>query len=232
MSQSSPLGGLAVGLDGEIALPLLIEDAAEVDRAQLPVGNVFLGALGIGRAAALVAGLDDPLVLSRGLDQFAAFPAVVAQRRLDVNVLARLAGPNRRQAVPMVGRGDHHGVDRLVVQRLAEILHAVAAPGPFAAWPGSLLREGNRLLSTSHSHATRQSGRWAKAVASVLPRPRTPTTARPIRSLAGAAQTDSARERIVTPAAAARPARGERRKNSRRFIGPLSTGCETQGMTS
>ena len=54
--------------------------------------------------------LDDPVVLSRRLDHLAPLPEGVASRFLNVNVFARLAGPNRRRTVPMIGRSDHHRV--------------------------------------------------------------------------------------------------------------------------
>ena len=46
---------------------------------------------------------------------------------LDVDVLARLAGPDRAQGVPVVGGGDHQGVDALVVQDAPEVLHGLGA---------------------------------------------------------------------------------------------------------
>ena len=71
--------------------------------------------------AALRAGLADPVVLPRGLDHAAAFADVVADRLLDVDVLAGLHRPNGRQGVPVVRRGDRDDVDRLVVKRLADV---------------------------------------------------------------------------------------------------------------
>ena len=93
-------------------------------RPSLPSSIYSPGGHVVRRAAVLRADLDDAAVLSRGLDQLLPFPAVVAQRLLHVDVLARLAAPERGRHVPMVGRGDDHGVDRLVVEHLAEILHA------------------------------------------------------------------------------------------------------------
>ena len=51
-----------------------------------------------------------------------ALEDVVADRLLDVDVLARLAGPDRRQRVPVVRRGDRDGVDLVVVEDPAEVL--------------------------------------------------------------------------------------------------------------
>jgi hypothetical protein len=45
----------------------------------------------------------------------------VGDRLLDVHVLARLAGPNGRQGVPVVGHGDQDAVDVLVVEHAAEV---------------------------------------------------------------------------------------------------------------
>ena len=71
-----------------------------------------------GIAAALRAGLADPLVLAGGLDDAAAFADVVADRLLDVHVLAGLHGPDRHQRVPVVRRGDADDIDALVVEHL------------------------------------------------------------------------------------------------------------------
>ena len=63
------------------------------------------------------------------------------QRLLDVDVLARLAAPNRRQAVPVVGRGNHDRIDRLVVEGLAEVLDAHRI---FAALGGDSFQRGGK----------------------------------------------------------------------------------------
>ena len=79
-----------------------------------------------GVAAALLgAVLDDPFVLARRLDALAAFEHVVAARLLDVHVLARLAGPDRDQRMPVVAGGHRDRVQVLVLQRLADVLEAL-----------------------------------------------------------------------------------------------------------
>ena len=50
-----------------------------------------------------------------------AFPDVVRDGLLDVDVLAGLAGPDGVEGVPVVGRGDGDGVDVLVLQQLADV---------------------------------------------------------------------------------------------------------------
>jgi hypothetical protein len=45
----------------------------------------------------------------------------VAVGFFDVDVLAGLAGEDRRDGVPVVGRADHQGVDVLVVDEPAEV---------------------------------------------------------------------------------------------------------------
>ena len=45
------------------------------------------------------------------------FHKVVAVGLFGVAIFARLAGVNRRQGVPMIGRAEHEGVDLLVVER-------------------------------------------------------------------------------------------------------------------
>ena len=101
---------------------LLVVDAAEVDGAQLAFLEVLLGRHVVRCAAVLETALHDALVFARRLDHLLAFPAVVCGRFLDVDVLAGLAGPDGRQGMPVIGSGRDDGVDRLVVQGLAEIL--------------------------------------------------------------------------------------------------------------
>ena len=69
--------------------------------------------------------LHDAVILAGCLDESAAFDDVVAARLLDEDVLARLAGPNGQQRVPMVRRHDGDGVERLVVEHAAEVLDAL-----------------------------------------------------------------------------------------------------------
>src|SRR5262249_27382529 len=57
-----------------------------------------------------------------GFDRDAAFVDIVAARFLDVDILARLAGPNGHQGVPVVGRGDGDGVEGFILQCLADVL--------------------------------------------------------------------------------------------------------------
>src|SRR5205823_6879476 len=77
-----------------------------------------------GVAPLLGAVLQDAAVLLNGLDAAAALADDVAHRLLDVDVLARLHAPDRQERVPVVGRGDRDRVEVLVVQRLADVLHA------------------------------------------------------------------------------------------------------------
>ena len=60
-------------------------------------------------------------MLSRGRDDLLRLEDVVRARLLDVHVLARLARPDRLQRVPMVRRGERHGVDGLVFEQLSEV---------------------------------------------------------------------------------------------------------------
>ena len=97
------------------------DGAGPADRAELAAAEILEG-LVTGRAgAALRAHLDHAAVLAGRGDHLPAFPDVVGQRLLDVDVLARLAGPDGGQGVPMVGRGDDDGVDVLVVEQLADV---------------------------------------------------------------------------------------------------------------
>jgi len=61
------------------------------------------------------------ICVSSRLDHLAAFPQVVAQRLFAIDILARLAAPNRYQCVPVVGRCCCDRVDVLVVQQFADV---------------------------------------------------------------------------------------------------------------
>ncbi len=69
-----------------------------------------------------VAHLGDALVLLGRGHHGPALGDPVRQRLLAVDVLAGLAGQDGRDRVPVVGRGDHDGVDILAVEHLAEIV--------------------------------------------------------------------------------------------------------------
>ncbi len=69
----------------------------------------------------LGAALDDPAILACGLDELASFPDVVRDRFFDVDILARLAGPDPGKRVPVVAGRDHRCVDAFVVKHLAHI---------------------------------------------------------------------------------------------------------------
>ena len=70
----------------------------------------------------LGADLDHAAVLAGRRHHLLPFPQVVRERLLDVDVLARLAGPDRRQGVPVVRQGDDHRVDALVVEDFAGVV--------------------------------------------------------------------------------------------------------------
>src|SRR5207245_9956542 len=85
----------------------------------------------LATATALGAVLDDTVVALGGFDGDTAFVDVVTARLLDVDVLARLAGPDGHQRVPVVRSGDRDGVEVLVLQGLADILDNLRLFTPF-----------------------------------------------------------------------------------------------------
>ena len=89
---------------------------AETALAQKAAGDVVLH-----ETPLLGPNLADPLVLPCRLDHLAAFGDGEAHRFLAVNVLARLAGVDERQRMPMVRRGDDHRVDLFQVEHLAVV---------------------------------------------------------------------------------------------------------------
>ena len=102
-----------------------IAHAAVRDFAELAVENVLLCVLNVQCAAALHADLHDAVVFASRFDRFAAFPDAVRKRLLDVYIFAGHAAEHGERAVPVVRRGDHDGVDRLVVEHVAIIGHSL-----------------------------------------------------------------------------------------------------------
>ena len=94
-------------------------------------------------AAPLRAGGDDAVVPPRGLDHLPALDDVVADRLLDVDVLARLAGEDRHERVPVIGRGNRHRIDVAVVEHAAEVGLGLGAAAVL------LLDEGQRVLEVA-----------------------------------------------------------------------------------
>jgi hypothetical protein len=69
----------------------------------------------------LRAGLYDAVVLAGGPDHLAAFRNRVADRFLHVHVLARLAGIDGHQRMPVIWRGDYQSVNVFAIQKLSDI---------------------------------------------------------------------------------------------------------------
>ena len=88
------------------------------------------GLLEVLRRPLLGADRHDLVVLPRGGDHRLALGDVVADGLLAVDVLAGHHGVDRRQGVPVVGRGDDDGVDVLAVEQLAIVLDGLGVDAP------------------------------------------------------------------------------------------------------
>ena len=121
--ESELRGRIVSGFDADAAARLVAESPRNLQLAELARLDRGGGQCPLVGGTALRAVLDDSVVLPRGLDGDAAFVHVVAARFFDVHVLARLAGPDRDQGVPVIGSGDRDGVDRLVFEHPADVLH-------------------------------------------------------------------------------------------------------------
>ena len=102
----------------EVAAHLVGHAAGHVELADQPVLELLHPLPDVRAGAVLGADLDHAAVLAGGLDHLPAFPDAPGGRLLDVHVLARLAGPDRLQGVPVVLGGEADRVDRLVVEQL------------------------------------------------------------------------------------------------------------------
>ncbi len=65
--------------------------------------------------------LDDPLVFAGRLHHAPAFDEIVRNRLLDIDVLARLARPNRGQGMPVIGGSYDKGGDVRVFKNAAHV---------------------------------------------------------------------------------------------------------------
>ncbi len=75
------------------------------------------------RAARLRAHLNHPPMLARHGHRDLALEDVVARRLLHINVLTRAAALYGQHRMPVIRRRNHEGVDGLVVQQIAIVLH-------------------------------------------------------------------------------------------------------------
>src|SRR5262249_21949335 len=112
---------LAVDL-ADRAARLVAEAAGDADLAELAGTDVFHRLPHAGHRAALRAGLANLFVLAGRLDDPPAFADVMADRLFHVDVLAGLQGPDGRQGVPVIGRGDGDDIDILVFDHSAQVL--------------------------------------------------------------------------------------------------------------
>ena len=118
-------GDIADGVSAFVAQP-----ARDLHRAELACPDIFDRFADARLRADLRPGLADLVVMPRRLDNASAFPDVMADRFLDIDMLARLHRPDGGEGVPMVRRRDADRVNRLVVHDAAQILHD--------AWFGAL----------------------------------------------------------------------------------------------
>ena len=89
--------------------------------AEIALADEFLGRAIVTPATLLGAHLHHAVVLTGHLGHPLALVDKERHRLLDVDVLAGRAGHHRLQGVPMVGRGDHHGLDVLVIEHFAKV---------------------------------------------------------------------------------------------------------------
>ena len=93
------------------------------------------------RRPPLRADLDDAVVPPRRLDDPPALAHGHRQRLLDIDVLPRGAGHRRLDRVPVVRRGDDHGVDVLAVEQAAEVLDPLDRPAEVGLSRGDALAQ-------------------------------------------------------------------------------------------
>ena len=100
---------------------LVGERGRVLDLAEVP-GFEPAGHLGVAAdGAALRADLHEAVVFPRGADHLPALPDEVRERLLAIDLAAGLAGPDRRQGVPILHRGHRHRVEVFAVHEPADV---------------------------------------------------------------------------------------------------------------
>ncbi len=112
-----PIGGFS----DRLAL-LEAQSFGVVDLSDRALAQQLDGSPLVWNAAALHAHLHHAIVFARRLQHLLAFEDVVGGGLFYVHILASLAGPDGRQRVPVVGRGDGDCIDILIFIKLAQIL--------------------------------------------------------------------------------------------------------------
>ena len=109
--------------------------------AEIALPDKLLGRSIVTPAALLGAHLHHAVVLAGHLGHPLAFVDEERHWFFDVDVFASRAGHHGHHGVPMVGRGDHHGLDVLVIQHFAEVAIRLRA----AAQLGDALIHARRI---------------------------------------------------------------------------------------
>ena len=102
--------------------PSAIHDClGPISRAEASVAHEMCNRLLPQPASALKSDLDHTPVLAGGFDHLAAFPQSVGTRLFAVDILARLASPDRHEGVPVVRRGNGDRVEIVPLKELANV---------------------------------------------------------------------------------------------------------------
>jgi len=115
-------GAGPIGLMADGFAPLETQPLGHIDFADGAIAQQLHRLDFVLRGPALHPHLHHAIVFASGLHHLAAFPEFVAGGLLHVHVFARLAGPDSRERVPVITRGDRDGVDILVFEKLPDVL--------------------------------------------------------------------------------------------------------------
>src|SRR6185503_8637115 len=85
----------------------------------------------IHHAPLLGAVLDETAVFARRLNAAASLDECMAEGFLDVDIFARLAGPNGQERMPVVGRSNRDYIEVLVGEGLTNILETLGRIAAF-----------------------------------------------------------------------------------------------------
>jgi len=92
------------------------------DRADGVIQNVFAESASVFRSLALITHLSGDFVFARGLSDLPSFPNGMDQRLFTIDVFAEFDCGHENEGMEVIGRGDHDGVDiLLLVQHLPKI---------------------------------------------------------------------------------------------------------------
>ena len=118
---------------------LTVEGARHVHGAEFTTLHISNSLDHVRGAAALCAGLYNTIKATGRIHHPPPLNYIVGDRLFHIHMLTRLAAPDRAQRMPVVWSSHHNGIDCFILQKFADVLHAL--------WRTPLLKAGHLLAN-------------------------------------------------------------------------------------